>query len=372
MPRKLKRGERGAKRRDCGDGVSGTGVPPATPAVITRAIIGWFRASARDLPWRRRRSGYAALVSEAMLQQTQVSRVVESFERFMRAFPTVERLADADEQQVLSLWQGLGYYRRAKNLHAAARMIRDEFGGVVPHEVAELRRLPGVGRYTAGAIASIVHGRAEPIVDGNVSRVLARLHGWRDESTSQEAVRRTWDAAAALVREADHPGAFNEGMMELGATVCTPAAPACGSCPAATWCEARRLGIQREIPPAKAPARQRPWHHHVVVVKRGDMILLEQRPEHGMWAGMWQAPTVEAARLLHATEIVKSLRPRVSRISWLASFPHQTTHRRITFHVFAATTRVRAGQWREANNLADLPMSNPQRLILSQWGNAGV
>lgn len=337
---------------------------------ITRAITVWFRSNARDLPWRRRRSGYAALVSEAMLQQTQVSRVVEAFERFMRAFPTVERLADADEQQVLSLWQGLGYYRRARNLHAAARMIRDEFGGVVPHEVAALRRLPGVGRYTAGAIASIVHGRSEPIVDGNVTRVLARLHAWRDEPTSKEAVRRTWDTAAALVRKADDPGAFNEGMMELGATICTPANPACGRCPVAARCTAHRLGLEREIPPAKAPARQRPWHHHVVVVKRGDMILLEQRPAFGMWAGMWQLPTIEAERALDDAQVVESIRPRVNRIERLGGFPHQTTHRRMTFHVFAATTRTRAGEWRRTSDLAVLPMSNPQRRIVREWGHA--
>ncbi|MCA9294882.1 MAG: A/G-specific adenine glycosylase, partial [Phycisphaerales bacterium] len=218
------------------------------------AIEDWFRANARDLPWRAARSAYAGLVSESMLQQTQVARVVERFTQFMARFPTVHDLAAADEQEVLAIWQGLGYYRRARHLHQAAKAIVEEHDGVIPADINALRALPGVGRYTAGAIASIIYHRPEPIVDGNVYRVLARLDAQNKPASDAEAQRWGWSRASELVQLARDPGAFNEGMMELGATICTPRAPACSDCPVRAGCRAHADGRADVIPPPKQRA----------------------------------------------------------------------------------------------------------------------
>jgi A/G-specific adenine glycosylase len=337
-----------------------------SPAIA--ALCEWFGQSARDLPWRRRRTGYTALVSEVMLQQTQVSRVVEVYRRFMKQFPTVRTLAGADEQDVLTMWQGMGYYRRARNLHAAARMIVERFGGRVPTSVDALLQLPGVGRYTAGAIASIAFGKAEPIVDGNVLRVLARLRGKQGATTDTDFMNWAWAESKRLVRLSKHPGILNESLMELGATIClpAPASPKCESCPIAELCKARRLGVQDCIPqPAKA-VRRRAVHHHAVVVRHASKaaMIVEQRPSTGMWSNMWQVPTIEADRELAVKQLMRGLPMDVSRLKHRQTFRHATTHRSITFHVFTCVASNGRGVWRSAEQLAALPMSNPQRRII--------
>jgi A/G-specific adenine glycosylase len=349
-------------------------------SAISEALCDWFDDHARDLPWRRRRNGYTALVAEAMLQQTQVSRVVECFPLFIRAFPTLRRLAAAHEQQVLALWQGMGYYRRARNLHAAARMIVRDFGGRVPRTVDELLKLPGVGRYTAGAIASIVFEKREPIVDGNVERVLARLcaFGWREsagiakrEALSEAGRRgRAWNVARELAQRAGRPGVFNESLMELGATVClpAPAKPRCGQCPVAKWCAARRLGLQDQIPVARVRGTKTAVHHHAVIITRvrDGAVLLEQRNGDGMWSGMWQVPTIEGNRAMDASAIRQTLRTTVdAALARRGSFMHHTTHRAIRFHVYQTTSRSRTGTWRQPDALGDLPLSNAQRRVLT-------
>jgi len=341
---------------------------------MIESLCAWFELAQRDLPWRRRRSGYTALVAETMLQQTQVSRVIQRFQQFMRAFPSVKALAAADEQHVLTLWQGLGYYRRARNLHTAARIIVRDFGGRVPQSREDLMRLPGVGRYTAGAIASIVFGRAEPIVDGNVGRVLARVFA-DDASLAQpqaltEAEQRAlaWKTAEGLVRRAKRPGVLNEALMELGARVClpSPAKPRCDACPIAHWCAAWSLGLQNQVPPVRPRAKPRLVDHHAVIVTRtrSNLILFEQRGRAGMWQGLWQTPTIESAREMDATAITASLRVAVSRLRKRGEFTHRTTHRVIRFHVYAAISRARRGTWRRLDNLCDLPMSNAQQRVL--------
>lgn len=334
---------------------------------LTRLLQRWFARAARDLPWRRRRSPYRALVAEAMLQQTQVARVVGSYQPFLKRFPTPAALAEADEQQVLAAWQGLGYYRRARHLHKAAGMIISEFNGRVPEALDDLLRLPGVGRYTAGAIASIVFGRPEPAVDGNVQRVLARWHARSDPPQDRAMIAWCWRRAEELVRQAACPAAFNEALMELGAMICTPRAPKCRRCPVAELCEARRRGLEETIPsPKPAPARPA-VHHHAVLVLRGGKMLLEQRPPAGLWAGMWQAPTIESKRILQAGEIRRALPILVNGLRKLGTFEHNTTHRQITFHVYAARSRgrrARRGEWRVPDDIDDLPMSNAQRRVL--------
>ena len=247
----------GAKRPQRGQQLPLLPVVPARaasvmdPAERDRAIPGvlglWFDAVARDLPWRRDRTPYAVWLSEVMLQQTRVDTVVPYFQRFMKRFPNVSALAAADLDDVLQLWSGLGYYRRARQLHLTAREVTAHHGGVFPAEAPELRALSGIGAYTAGAISSIAYGRREALVDGNVARVLARLEGIDDPIKSPEVVRRLWATAARLVPD-DRPGRFNEALMELGATVCTPRDPRCDTCPVERFCAARAAGREREIP----------------------------------------------------------------------------------------------------------------------------
>ena len=220
---------------------------------VRRALLAWYRANRRELPWRATRDPYAIWVSEAMLQQTRVETAIPYYERFLERFPDVAALASADLDDVLGAWAGLGYYSRARNLHAAARLVAERHGGEVPDDVEQLRALPGVGRYTAGAIASIAFDRPEPVVDGNAARVLTRLHDIREDVRSARVARRLWEESAALVR-GPQPGLLNQALMELGARVCTPRAPRCPTCPLLRHCAAYRAGDPESLPVAAGPA----------------------------------------------------------------------------------------------------------------------
>lgn len=358
----------------------GSGSPasePTVPPAAAGAIVAWFPAAARDLPWRRRRNGYHALVSELMLQQTQVARVVEKFGPFVKRFPTAAALAAASEDEVLAAWQGLGYYRRARLLHAAAKAVVERHGGRVPvDDHAALLALPGVGRYTAGAIASIVAGARAPIVDGNVTRVFQRLAA-REGSAGDRAVTDwAWREAERFVERAADPAAANEGLMELGATVCTPAAPKCGGCPLARVCAARRDGRIDEIPAPKArPARR----EMVLVTARlvrasDDAVLLEQRPREGLWGGLWQPPAVECAdgREVSARAAADLLGlPATVALSAAGEVPFQTTHRAVVFVVFDARVRgpgaalARGGRrWVTRDEVGGFALSNAAKRVL--------
>ncbi|MEO1130346.1 MAG: A/G-specific adenine glycosylase [Planctomycetota bacterium] len=332
---------------------------------LTSTLEHWFGANARDLPWRQsppgERDPYHVLVSEAMLQQTQIARVVDRFDDFLAEFPTIEALAAADEQTVLAQWAGLGYYRRARNLHAAARAIVEEHAGTTPRDVATLQELPGVGRYTAGAIASMAFGQRAPIVDANVRRVLMRVENQPDANDAW-----SWDRAAALVERAGDPAAFNEALMELGSTTCLPRGPRCSDCPWQRSCRARRAGTAGDIPRPKAAKPKKEIVHAAVLVRDDEgRTLVQQRPDSGMWAGMWQAPTIEAPDP-----------PGPGRIrSWLGvrsvrqgeRFSHATTHRMVHFHVWHAEPGSDAplvGSWADADRLAALPLATPHRRIL--------
>lgn len=338
--------------------------------MVARSIEQWFASAARDLPWRRRRTPYRVLVSEVMLQQTQVARIIERFPRFLRRFPSLKALASASLDEVLAEWEGLGYYRRARLLHQTARAVVAEHDGRMPKEPESLRRLPGIGRYTAGAIASLAFGRRTSLVDGNVARVILRLGGIEHAIDSPEASRHCWSVADRLVEVAEDPARLNEGLMELGATICTPTSPACDRCPVRTGCAARAAGRQALIPRPKSRGRRRVVVHHAVLLRdaRG-RAWLEQRPERGLWAGMWQCPTLEDAGELPADEVSDRLGlPR--RSLWLAEeFVHQTTHREVRFRVLtptgAASRPRRSGRWFDAAEVASLAMGVPQRRVLS-------
>ncbi len=260
---------------------------PAEAASFRRALLAHYDGGRRALPWRAGRTPYRVMVSEFMLQQTRAETVVPYYERWLRRFPDWESLAGATEDEVLREWKGLGYYARARNLHHTARTVRDRFGGHLPPDPAALRALPGVGDYTAGAVASIAFGIAVPAVDGNTRRVLARLLDIAAPSPAQ--LRRE----AARLLDPARPGDFNEAMMELGATLCTPRAPRCGECPVARWCRARAAGTVEERP---APRTRRPVprveYATAVLVDAAGRTLLVRRPPQGLLANMWEFPAV--------------------------------------------------------------------------------
>jgi A/G-specific adenine glycosylase len=259
---------------------------------MTARIVHWFTEHRRDLPWRRTSDPYAIWVSEVMLQQTRIAVVWPYFERWMKRFPSAADLAAAPLDDVLAAWSGLGYYSRARNLHRGAREVVARFGGRVPGTAAELTSLPGVGRYTAGAIASIGFGRREPLVDGNVARVLARLFAIEGDIKGAATARRLWQLAGELVPE-ERPGDFNQGLMELGQEVCTPSAPRCDACPVADLCAARASGRAAELPVIgkRVPDGDKPLLASLAVwLERGGRLLLARRRPRGLFGGLWELP----------------------------------------------------------------------------------
>lgn len=356
------------------------------------ALLCWYRAHRRDLPWRVRPGApvgslpeaYAVLVSEAMLQQTQVATVIAYFQRFMDELPTIHHLADADEQRILRLWQGLGYYSRARKLRSCAQMVVERFGGVIPDSVETLQELPGIGRYTAGAIASLAYGRRAPIVDGNVARVLCRLDCMEEDPRDRRVAEALWQRADELL-PSKHVADYNSALMELGATICTPRQPKCLLCPVRANCAALAAGKAESIPPAKKAPPTKLNRRIVLCVlsnKRGKPeVLIEQRPSTGRWAGMWQFITTEAAvdeADIGLSAAVKAITGEVGRLSDLrpiARLQHQLTHRRYEFDVFAARAAERpkklrplAGnrRWTALAGLSDYPLPRPHLLIANR------
>lgn len=270
---------------------------------MTRGLLAWYEGARRDLPWRRDRDPYRVWVSEAMLQQTRVEAVRPRYEAFLRELPDVRALAEAPEEKLLKLWEGLGYYARARSMQAAAREIVRRGG--FPRSAAELRELPGFGPYTAGAVASIAFSERAAAVDGNVLRVYARLEAV-EESVRTPAARRACEAAvlSAMPPEAD-PGLYNQALMELGALACLPGgAPLCSECPLRGLCAARALGVQETLPVKAPPAAKRTQHWTVALVldMENRRVLLQQRPQKGLLAGLWQPVLLEGARSAIQTE----------------------------------------------------------------------
>jgi len=233
---------------------------------LQKQLLSWYHRNKRDLPWRKTRDPYRILVSEIMLQQTQVATVIPYYLRFIRTFPTVSSLARAPLQNILKLWEGLGYYSRARNLHRAAQAIHKQWNDQVPSTVAGLSSLPGIGRYTAGAVASIAFGVNAPVLDGNVRRVLCRIFAIRKDPRDAVVQDRLWRLAEELL-PARNVGDFNQGLMELGATVCLPRTPSCSVCPVREYCRAHRLGIQNRLP-VRIEGRAIP-HHKITVATLG-------------------------------------------------------------------------------------------------------
>ena len=307
-----------------------------------RELLTWYRAHGRSLPWRGTRDPWAIWVSEVMLQQTRVETVGPYWERFLRRFPTPTALAEADEQEVLRHWAGLGYYRRARHLHAAARDVVARFGGEVPPTSQEFRSLKGVGRYTAGAVMSIAFDLPEPILDGNVIRVLSRLFRITGDPRSVENQRRLWALAEEVLPD-EAAGDFNQALMDLGATICTPTSPNCDACPVSARCEARAAGVVESLPERTKRAPVKAVRAVCAVLTGADgRWLLARRPDDGLLAGLWEFPGTDLVpgerrppALRRALSERLGLDLTSARLRELGAVTHLFTHRRLSLTAFS-------------------------------------
>jgi A/G-specific adenine glycosylase len=346
----------------------------AETSQLRRQLLRWFARHARDLPWRRDRDPYRIWVSEVMLQQTQVATVVPYFERFLAAFPTVGALAGATEHDVLRLWEGLGYYRRARDLHRAARLVAGGYAGTLPADADALRSLPGFGRYTANAVLSQAHDHRLPILEANSERVRCRLLGVRTDPKEGATRNRLWDAAERLL-PAKQVGHVNQALMELGALVCTPANPRCDACPVRRFCTAFKQGDQNDIPAKAKRANTVLVDEVAVVLRRRGELLLVQRPGAGRWANMWEFPHAEQEPLethaAAASRLLADLGLHATIRGELTTVRHGVTRFRITMTCLAADWRrgqfrpgaYQAARWVRPEQLSDYPVSTPQRQI---------
>lgn len=350
---------------------------PAMAEAFRRALGAWFREHGRNLPWRHTRDPYAILVSELMLQQTVVQTVIPYYERFLAKFPVVSDLAQAPESAVFAHWSGLGYYRRARHLHAAAQAIVRDHGGGFPRERQTLEQLPGVARYTAAAVLSFAFDMPEPVVEANTARVIARLFALRGE-LSAPAMRRTlWEQAAGLMPPSsgcEH----NSAMMDLGSLICRPGVPLCGHCPVAVYCAARQLGLETEIPPARVRPAMMPVHQTAVVVLHAGEALLREVP-----AGEWHAGLLQFPLLTGRQEGTAAARDwaatwgRVASAEPWAELKFTVTRHRVTQQVFMVRLASRARRdslpgdagrfrWHPLVQLPDLPLSSAQKKLAAR------
>ncbi len=368
---------RGSAETTSRDGVSQNGWAMSSPPAARR-LLDWYRSVARDLPWRRTQDPYAIWVSEVMLQQTRVETAERYFVRFLERFPTVQSLAGATEEDVLATWSGLGYYRRARQLHSAARAIA-ALGGELPRTAAELRALPGVGAYTAAAVASIAFGERLAVLDGNVERVTARLLAEVGSPKSASARRRLQLAADELV-EALAPGDSNQALMELGATLCSPRAPRCEACPLLPDCRAAQQGDPERYPAVKARPAVVEVRAAAVVLTEAGRVLLRRRPDAAAFLpGTWEPPWVEVGSGEDGRAALSGEVPGLAAAGLLGRVSHGITFRRFSVEVYEG--RVEFGRSSEtqvaeapaerlisAVELADLPTSALARKILSAAG----
>jgi A/G-specific adenine glycosylase len=346
-------------------------------SAFRRRLVGWYGKHARKLPWRESRDAYRIWLSEVMLQQTTVAMAGPKFVAFVAAFPTVHGLASADEQEVLRMWEGLGYYRRARGLHAAAKVIVAEHAGQLPRDVKSLMALPGVGRYTAGAVASFAYDVSAPIVETNTQRVLARLTGYRDEVVGGAGQRHIWNTAESLL-PATGAGKFNLALMELGALVCKPSDPRCDLCPATNHCAAFAQGLQAEIPRLAAKIKITAVREATVVVRKAGRVLLRQRAKGERWEGMWDFPRFPLdgeGPLFVRRELFEKVREQtgveIEPGGLLKTIKHGVTRFRITLDCYEArptggrirSTEASPVRWTPLADLSGLPLSVTARKI---------
>jgi A/G-specific adenine glycosylase len=338
-------------------------------------LLDWYQINKRTPPWRDHPDPYAVWVSEIMLQQTRVETVIPYFEKWMRLFPDIQSLASASEQDVLNAWEGLGYYSRARNLHKAARIVAEQYNGELPRNLDELRKLPGIGRYTLGAIASMAFGMDVSALDGNIKRVYARIFDVTEPVDSPAGEKLLWQIADENLPKG-HAGDYNQALMDLGATICVPKNPRCLICPVMKLCKARQIGTQNERP-MLSPKKAVPHYVHAaaVIIERG-RVLLAQRPSTGLLGGMWEFPNGRvngdpARELPNALKTAYKLKVKLKRGTHmreaLGIVHHGYSHFSVTVHVFPCElisipkeTNLR---WVSLNKLQDYPMGKIDRQI---------
>jgi A/G-specific adenine glycosylase len=354
-------------------------------STIVRALLAWYRRAARDLPWRRTRDPYAIWVSEIMLQQTQVKTVLPFWERWMRALPDVASLARAKPARLHKLWEGLGYYTRVRNLQKAAQIVVRSHGGRFPEDFDHVLALPGIGRYTAGAICSIAFNQPKPILDGNVIRVLARVFGIGGNPREKDTNARLWELAGNLVEAGNKQrksscSETNQALMELGALVCSPRQPQCGICPVAAACEAYRQRRVEEIPAAGPRAPAIPRHFAAFIVEVNGRLLARQRPDGAVNAHLWEFPNVELGSAAGQEE--PGLRPAaeallgigIDALEPLCAINHTITRYRIRLEVFRVKAKAPAqaalpgGCWLSRRQLGRLAMTGAHKKVLHNLG----
>jgi len=344
---------------------------------VTKKILSWYESHKRDLPWRDSANPYQVWVSEIMLQQTQVETAIPYYHRFLSRFPTVQSLAAASQDDVLKAWENMGYYSRARNLHVAAGHVVERFGGKIPQGWEELMSLPGIGKYTAGAILSMAFGLPVPAVDANVRRVISRLFAVEDPIDQSETAQRIWELAETLV-PSKGAGRFNQALMDLGATICRARDPKCSVCPAHTHCQAHLRGVQQTLPVTRKRAPV-PYHHVTAGIIRDQKgrVLIIQRPRNGLLGGLWKFPggkqkedeSLEDCLQRKARQEL-GIAIRVGQA--LASVKHAYTHFRITLHAFRCVHvagNPRAIQctdwkWIQTDRFGDLAFSKADRKII--------
>ena len=343
-------------------------------------LLTWYAANQRALPWRRPSPDpYAVWISEIMLQQTTVATVIGFYTRWMARFPTIEDLGRAPLDEVLRYWSGLGYYARARNIKKSAEIIVERHCGRFPATVDDLMQLPGVGRYTAGAIASIAYGVRAPILDANVTRVLSRLFAVAGDPKSQPTQARLWQIAEDVMPQS-HAGDFNQALMELGAQVCLPSSPKCPSCPVASHCAARLAGDPLAYPQLIDRKRWLDSHHCAAALEENGQVLLIRRPEEGLWGGLWELPRATVAdgeswedcaqrAIKEAVGLDVCVQGSVGRVK------HVVMNHKITLHGFAVHRRrgepraisCAGFDWASPGELSKYALSSPQRRLLSLW-----
>lgn len=352
-------------------------------APISKLLLAWYRAGHRALPWRGTHDPYRIWVSEIMLQQTQVDTVIPYYRRWLKRFPTVRALAAAPVRDVLALWEGLGYYSRARNLHRAAHVVVHQYEGRLPRTVESLLDLPGIGPYTAAAIASLAFGVDAAVLDGNVKRVLARVFDFQEDVKSPRGEKQLWGQAQSLVPLGE-AGDYNQAIMDLGATICTPRAPQCTICPIRKHCMAQKLGVQleRPVPRAKAPLPHRTLA--VGVIRKHGRVLIVQRPHDELLGGLWAFPNGEvikgrsmASSLKRAVKRDWRLEIEIQTADAIQTLRHTFSHFHLAAHVFecawrsGALARRAAAKWVRPSALSEYPMGKVDRQIARGLNNGG-
>ncbi|PIZ73667.1 A/G-specific adenine glycosylase [Candidatus Peregrinibacteria bacterium CG_4_10_14_0_2_um_filter_43_11] len=344
---------------------------------IRRNLLNWFEISQRDLPWRRTYNPYHVWISEIMLQQTQVKTMVPYFERWMTTLPTITSVAEADEQVLLKLWEGLGYYSRVRNIQKAARMIVNEFNGQFPSNHSDILHLPGVGKYTAGAIASIAFNQVYPVVDVNVIRVIARLLNFDGNTKESKNIERMWKRAGELLPSDSRN--FNQAMMELGALICKPKNPSCSFCPVQKFCSSFKAGTMNDLPHRGEKKKITSLQIAVAVIRKDNKVFIQKRPSRGLMGGLWEFPggkieKGESAKKALSREIQEELSVTIKNIHPIIKIKHAYTCFKVDLHCFSADydagsiklNSATQGKWVEFEKLSEYPFPAANVRLIQQ------